>query len=82
MSEPFNDLKQVEMSVQAAQKMVGTATMSMDPEQLEEATQALQNARNQLTQTLSNQTGVDEEFLSGQEELLFQSEEQLNEAKR
>ncbi len=82
MSEPFNDLKQVEMSVLAAQKMVGTATMSMDPEQLEEAAQALQDARAQLAHALNNKTGVDEEYLQGQETLLSQSEEQLHEANR
>ncbi|MFZ3590912.1 DUF2564 family protein [Bacillus sp. DJP31] len=80
MSEPFNDIKQVEMSVHAAQKMVGTATMSMDPEQLEEAKEALQVARQQLAQAVSSQTGVDEEFLQGQQTLLAQSEQQLNEA--
>jgi len=37
----YNDLKQVEVSIQSAQKMIGTATMSMSPQQLEEATNAL-----------------------------------------
>lgn len=82
MSEPYNDLKQVEMSVLAAQNMVGKATMSMDIEQLEEATQALKEARGRLAHASSNQTGVDLEFLEGQETLLTQSEEQLNEAKQ
>ncbi|WP_246941931.1 DUF2564 family protein [Bacillus pinisoli] len=81
MSEPFNDLKQVEMSVKAAQKMVGTATMSMDREQLDEATQAIQDARTQLSHARNNGTGVDEEFLHSQEVSLTQCEEQLNEAK-
>ncbi|MBM7663251.1 hypothetical protein JOC85_004122 [Bacillus mesophilus] len=82
MSEPFNDLKQVEMSVKAAQKMVGTATMSMDREQLEEATQAIQDARAQLSHAFNNQTGVDKEFLNEQQVSLTQCEEQLNEAKQ
>jgi hypothetical protein len=81
MSEPFNDLKQVEMSVIAAQKMVGSATMTMDKEQLDDATGAVEDARRQLTSARNNGTGVDEEFLQTQETLLQQCEEQLNEAK-
>jgi hypothetical protein len=82
MSEPFNDLKQVEMSIKAAQKMVGSATMSMDKELLTDATQALENAKSQLSDARTNGTGVDEQFLSQQEYLLSQCEEQLNEAKQ
>jgi hypothetical protein len=82
MSEPFNDLKQVEMSVSAAQKMVGTATMSMDLEQLEEAAQAIQDARGQLSHAKHNGTGVDDEFLNEQQLSLNQCEQQLNEARQ
>jgi septum formation inhibitor MinC len=82
MSEPFNDLKQVEMSIKAAQKMVGSATMSMDHEQLDEATQAIQDARQQLAHAQHNGTGVDDEFLQQQQTTLTQCEEQLNEAKQ
>jgi hypothetical protein len=82
MSEPFNDLKQVEMSVLTAQKMVGSSTMSMDHEQLEDAASAVSDARNQLTSAKRNGTGVDDEFLQRQETLLQQCEEQLNEAKK
>jgi hypothetical protein len=77
----FNDLKQVELSIDAAQKMVGSATMSMDPDLLEGATHAVNDARSQLTDAVSNATGVDNEFLKQAEQLLQQSEEQLNEAK-
>jgi hypothetical protein len=77
----FNDLKQVELSIDAAQKMVGSATMSMDHELLEDATQAIRDARSQLTDALSNATGVDDEFLQRAEQLLRQCEHQLNEAK-
>jgi hypothetical protein len=82
MSEPFNDLKQVEMSVLTAQKMVGSSTMSMDHKQLEDAADVVQNARSQLASARNNGTGVDEEFLQRQETLLQKCEEQLNEAKQ
>lgn len=78
----YNDLKQVEMSVQAAQKVVGHATMSMDHGQLNDATKAIQNAKILLQEARNNATGVDEEFLQSQENLLSQTEEQLNEAKQ
>ncbi|WP_456278652.1 DUF2564 family protein [Bacillus sp. AK128] len=82
MSEPYNDLTQVAMSVKAAQKMVGTATMSMDREQLEEAGQAIQDARAQLSHALNNKTGVDQDFLNEQDLSLTQCEQQLNEARQ
>lgn len=82
MGEPFNDLKQVELSIEAAQKMVGSATMSMEPGQLQAATDAVNAARGQLQSALNNATGVDNEFLNEQESLLQNCEEQLKEAKR
>jgi hypothetical protein len=82
MSEPFNDLKQVEMSIIAAQKMVGTATMSMDHEQLAEATRAINEARQRLKHAQTNSTGMDDEFLHNQQMTLTQCEEQLTEAKQ
>ncbi|NSL52631.1 DUF2564 family protein [Calidifontibacillus erzurumensis] len=82
MGEPFNDLKQVELSVQAAQKMVGQATMSMEPGQLQAATDAVNDAKSQLQKALQNATGVDDEFLNKQQTLLNNCEEQLKEAKR
>ncbi|MCA1030429.1 DUF2564 family protein [Bacillus timonensis] len=77
----FNELQQVKMSVKAAQKMVGSATMNMDNELLQDATRAVQNARTQLNSVKENGTGVDEAFLCEEEKLLDQCEEQLNEAK-
>ncbi|KAA0550163.1 DUF2564 family protein [Bacillus sp. BGMRC 2118] len=82
MSEPFNDLKQVEMSVIAAQKMVGSATMSMDPELIQDAASAIQDARTQLNTAKNHPTGVDDEFLTRQESLIQQCEHQLNEAQQ
>ncbi|HHW35746.1 MAG TPA: DUF2564 family protein [Bacillales bacterium] len=82
MGEPFNDLKQVELSIEAAQKMVGSATMSMEPGQLQAATDAINTARGQLQNAFTNATGVDNEFLNEQESLLQDCEEQLKEAKR
>lgn len=80
MSEPFNDLKQVEMSIEAAKKMVGYATMSMDPDQLSEAKQAIQSAETELQHAQNNATGVDGEFLSKSVSMLSQCKEQLTEA--
>lgn len=82
MGEPFNDLKQVELSIEAAQKMVGSATMSMEPGQLQAATDAVNTARGLLQSALNNTTGVDNEFFNEQETLLQNCEEQLKEAKR
>lgn len=82
MGEPFNDLKQVELSIEAAQKMVGSATMSMEPGQLQAATDAVNAARGQLQNAFNNGTGVDNEFLNEQQTLLSECEEQLREAKR
>jgi hypothetical protein len=77
----FNDLKQVELAIDAAQKVVGSATMSMDKGMLQDATNAVQDARNQLANVRSNPTGVDNDFLQKSEQVLSQCEEQLNEAK-
>jgi glycine cleavage system protein P-like pyridoxal-binding family len=76
----FNDLKQVEMSLDAAQRMVGYATMSMDPEYLQDAAQAVQDAKMHLKQAKTNATGVDGEFLKKCEQALMQYDEQLKEA--
>ncbi|HHY73500.1 MAG TPA: DUF2564 family protein [Bacillus bacterium] len=85
MGEPFNDLKQVELSVEAAQKMVGSATMSMEPGQLEAAHDAVNAAKGHLQHAQNNATGVDDEFLNNlnkQQSLLMDCEEQLKEAQR
>jgi len=59
----YNDLQQAQVSIQSAQKMIGTPTMSMSPQQLSEATEALANARTELEAAQANATGVDEELL-------------------
>jgi hypothetical protein len=76
----FNDLKQVEMSIEAAERIVGYATMSMDPEYLQVAARAVQDAKMHLNQAKTNATGVDDEFLKTCEHALMQCEEQLIEA--
>ncbi|MFC0560001.1 DUF2564 family protein [Halalkalibacter alkalisediminis] len=78
----FNDIKQVEMSVLSAEHMVGQATRSMDEEQLEAATNALQDAKSQLYKAMSHQTGVDEAFFEMSQELLDKADHQLKEAKK
>ena len=76
----FNNFEQVAMKVQAAQKLVGYATMSMDQQQLTDATDAINQARSQLEKMKSLATDLDEEFLIKQEEDLQLVEQQLREA--
>lgn len=78
----FNDIKQVEMSVLSAEHMVGQATRTMDEEQIEAATNALQDAKTQLHKAMSHQTGVDEAFFEMSQELIQKADHQLNEAKK
>lgn len=78
----FNGFEDVGMRVASAQKMVGSATMSMDPAQLHNAAKTVEEARRQLTHMKEVATDLDEEFLSKQEEMLEQCEHQLKEAMR
>jgi hypothetical protein len=78
----YNDVKQVEMFVETAEKMVGQATMSLDKEMLEGAKQAIENAHAQLSRARAQATGVDEEFFKHCEQKLARAEHQLNEALR
>ncbi|MGG3890109.1 DUF2564 family protein [Metabacillus fastidiosus] len=78
----FNNLKQLEISVKSAQKMVGTATMSMDEETLQHAENSLNDAKDLFKRAYSEQTGVDDEFFQTQEQLLQQCEQQLNTARQ
>ncbi|WP_227551373.1 DUF2564 family protein [Metabacillus sediminilitoris] len=76
----MNELSQIEMSVKAAQKMVGSATMQLDPEAIHHAENAIRDAKEIMNR--SPKTGVDQEFLLKQQELLNQCEHQLSEAKQ
>jgi len=78
----YNDLKQVEMSIQAAERIVGSATMSLDPEMLDGAKRAIADAHNRLNEARQNATGVDNEFLQECERNLAKIEHQLKEALR
>ncbi|UCZ51495.1 DUF2564 family protein [Bacillus shivajii] len=79
MSQPFNDIQQIEMAIKAAQKMVGAATMSMDPDQLQTATQALEDAKRQLQS--AKQHDLDSEFIDYSSTLIEKLEHQVDEAK-
>ncbi|OIJ12817.1 hypothetical protein BKP35_09600 [Anaerobacillus arseniciselenatis] len=81
MSEPFNDIRQVEMAIKAAQRMVGQATMSMDEDQLKAATDALNQAKKQYQDAVSHATGVDDQFFEFSSELIERIDHQLQEAK-
>ncbi|OAS86075.1 DUF2564 family protein [Metabacillus sp. FJAT-53654] len=76
----MNELSQIEMSVKAAQKMVGSATMQLDPEAIHHAENAISDAKDLMNR--SPKTGVDQEFLTKQQQLLDQCEHQLSEAKQ
>jgi hypothetical protein len=82
MSEPFNDVKQLEMSIKAAQNMVGKATMAMDDNLLQAASEAVNNAHEQLDSFISNGPGTDEPLIAQSKKLLTDIEEQINEARR
>ncbi|ADU93735.1 DUF2564 family protein [Geobacillus sp. Y412MC52] len=78
----YNDLKQVEMFVETAEKMVGQATMQLDPEMLNHAAEAVENARRQLARARQQATGVDSDFLTQCEQTLARAEHQLREAQQ
>ncbi|WP_243385187.1 DUF2564 family protein [Bacillus kexueae] len=75
----FNNRKQLEVAVDAAEKMVGSATMSMDKDLIQSAEHAIADAR-QLFNEYSND--YDEAFLEEQQQKLTRCEHQLQEAKR
>lgn len=76
----MNDISQLEAAVKSAQKMVGSATMQLDPEALEHAENAINDAKEIMNR--STETGVDQLFISEQKKLLEQCEHQLSEAKQ
>ncbi|KFM98964.1 DUF2564 family protein [Bacillus clarus] len=81
MGSHVNDFEEVKFRVETAQKMVGSATITMDPESLEHATNAVESARSQLEIMKSVATDLDEPFLINEEKKLSQCEHQLHEAK-
>lgn len=78
----YNDLMQVQVSIESAEKMVGSATMSMDPESLDHAERAIENARTLLSEANQNSTGLDTNFLQNSEQTLSRCEHQLEEARK
>ena len=81
MGSPVNDFEEVKFRVESAQKMVGSATITMDPESLQHATNAVESARQQLETMKEVATDLDAPFLLDQEEKLERCEHQLQEAK-
>ena len=81
MGSHVNDFEEVKFRVETAQKMVGSATITMDPESLEHATNAVESARSQLEIMKSVATDLDEPFLINEEKKLSKCEHQLQEAK-
>lgn len=80
MSGNTTEFEQVSLKVQAAEKMVGSATLNMDQEMLEHANTTVQEAREQLEKVKEFATDLDTSFLSQQEALLQQIEHQLHAA--
>jgi len=81
VSSHVNDFEEVKFRVETAQKMVGSATITMDPESLQHATIAVESARSQLETMKSVATDLDEPFLMNEEKKLSLCEHQLKEAK-
>ncbi|PYZ95215.1 hypothetical protein CR194_06785 [Salipaludibacillus keqinensis] len=50
MTEDYQTIEQIELAIKAAERTVGQATMSMDEDQLNNATMALEQAKKQLEQ--------------------------------
>lgn len=81
MSEPFSDYEQVEMSIKAAEKMVGTATMSMDAVQIHDAAEVLDKAKADLQRLKAHSQGKNEPFFEISQALLNKVDHQLKEAR-
>ncbi|MCM3738116.1 DUF2564 family protein [Bacillus cytotoxicus] len=81
MGSPINDFEEVKFRVETAQKMVGSATITMDTESLQHATNAVESARQQLETMKEVATDLDTSFLLDQEDKLERCEHQLQEAK-
>lgn len=80
MEPSYNDLKDLELTIEAAEHVIGQATSSMDEDQLKAANDALNDAKMKLNNALRNRTGVDDEFLKTSQQLIERAEEQLKEA--
>ncbi|WP_044896308.1 DUF2564 family protein [Bacillus alveayuensis] len=76
----FNERKQLQLAVQAAQKMVGEATMNMDPELMDDAKRAISDAKRLYDSFVHNISEFDQDFLEKQNQLLQKCEHQLEEA--
>ncbi|RQW20396.1 DUF2564 family protein [Bacillus sp. C1-1] len=76
----YKNLEQIELAIKAAQHMVGQATHSMDSEQLQAATAALEQAETQFKQALAYKGNIDEAFFAHSSALLDQATHQLEEA--
>jgi hypothetical protein len=82
MSKPLSSLEQLNFSVKTAQNMVGKATMAMDDQLLQAATDAVNNAQEELQSLVSNGTDADHGLIADAQNVLSQCEQQINEAKR
>jgi hypothetical protein len=77
MSKPINDKEQMELSLEAAKNAIGSATMTMDPDQLRDAARALQVAKAQYEHMRNK---LDQSQLTETASMIDNIENQLNEA--
>ena len=68
MGSHVNDFEEVKFRVETAQKMVGSATISMDPDTLEHATTAVESVVLSSEIMKSVATDLDEPFLMNEKE--------------
>ena len=81
MDQAYNDLRALDLSIEAVERLVGQATRSMDADLLNEATMAINDVKRKLSDVIAQRTGVDDEFLKRSQTRIAQVEEQLSEAK-
>lgn len=81
MDQAYNDLRDLDLSIDAVERLVGQATRSMDADLLNEATMAINDVKRKLSDVIAQHTGVDDEFLKRSQTRIAQVEEQLSEAK-
>ncbi len=81
MDQAYNDLRDLDLSIDAVERLVGQATRSMDADLLNEATMAINDVKRKLSDVIAQRTGVDDEFLKRSQTRIAQVEEQLSEAK-
>jgi hypothetical protein len=82
MSKPLGSIEQLSLSLKTAQNMVGKATMAMDDQLLQAATEAVNNAQQELQELVNNGQEAESGLIAEAQNTLEQCEAQINEARR